>query len=82
MRAITPRPARTTAKRAAISDGPYAAFLSIPGREWVLFGDFHETISDAQAALAEQIVKTPAATDAWVVSVKAKRHLGAPVIWT
>ena len=59
----------------------FAAFLFIPGREWVLFGDFHVSIEAAQAALMEQIAKFPQATDAWVCEVKAKRQLIPQVIW-
>ncbi len=59
----------------------YAAFLFIPGREWVLYGDFHVTVEAAQAALAEQLAKNPTAAQAWVVRVITKGCCQQAVTW-
>lgn len=63
---------RATIRRAPASKPVYAAFLFIPGREFVLFGDDHESVAAAEAHL-EGLVreKYREATQMWVCEVKS-----------
>ncbi len=79
-KAVAKRPVKKHPPAVVPSQHPdYAAFLFVPGREFLLMGTGHVSIVDAQAHLEGMITeKFGDATEAWVVEVKS-RSTWAPV---
>lgn len=60
----------------------YAAFLFVPGREWLLLGDYHESVESAREHLAKKwSTEYRHALNAWVVEVKARGYRNVSVEW-